>query len=478
MVALATGGFTIGIISYGVYIPFNRLQRSVIASALDIRAGKGERSVASYDEDTATLAVEAARNCLAGRRVNGISSLLLATTRPPYQEKLNAATVHAALQLEPATRALDLGGSVRAGLGGLLAASDTASLGHLALATMADIRFGLPESKAEQEGGDGAAAFLLGRDDVIAEIEATYSETLEHLAVWRLPGEEVARNWEERFGLEQVYLPLLDRAFRGLLEKTGTAPEELTRVVIDAPLSKVAPIAIKKLRLPAECLVGTLGESVGHTGAAHAGILMAAALDAASPGDRIAVFSVSDGVDSVLLRVTEKIASYKSRRSVEELIASKRSDLSYQQYLKWRGLLASEPPRRPEPDRPAGPPSLRSSAWKFGFVGSRCKKCGTNHLPPQVVCMKCRVSGEMEAAAFADEKAIIKTFTADRIAYTPQPPMIAAVLDFEGSGRFQCELTDCVPEKLAIGQEVEMTFRRLYTAGGIHNYFWKGRPVR
>ena len=75
---------------------------------------------------------------------------------------------------------------------------------------------------------------------------------MEHLAVWRLPGEEVARNWEERFGLEQVYLPLLARAAGGLLEKTGTAPEELTRVVIDAPLLKAAPIAMKKMGIPAE----------------------------------------------------------------------------------------------------------------------------------------------------------------------------------------------------------------------------------
>jgi uncharacterized OB-fold protein len=52
------------------------------------------------------------------------------------------------------------------------------------------------------------------------------------------------------------------------------------------------------------------------------------------------------------------------------------------------------------------------------------------------------------------------------------------VADFAGGGRFLCEMTDCEPEKVAIGDEVEMTFRRLFTAGGVHNYFWKARPKR
>ena len=57
------------------------------------------------------------------------------------------------------------------------------------------------------------------------------------------------------------------------------------------------------------------------------------------------------------------------------------------------------------------------------------------------------------------------------------PPVVAAVVDFDGGGRFSCELTDVDPAQVAIGDRVEMTFRRFFTAGGIHNYFWKARPV-
>ena len=38
--------------------------------------------------------------------------------------------------------------------------------------------------------------------------------------------------------------------------------------------------------------------------------------------------------------------------------------------------------------------------------------------------------------------------------------------------------TDVEPDKVAIGDPLEMTFRRLFTADGIHNYFWKARPAR
>ena len=52
-----------------------------------------------------------------------------------------------------------------------------------------------------------------------------------------------------------------------------------------------------------------------------------------------------------------------------------------------------------------------------------------------------------------------------------------AAVDFDGGGRFSCELTDCAPDQVAVGTRVELTFRRMYTAQGVHNYFWKARPI-
>jgi uncharacterized OB-fold protein len=78
----------------------------------------------------------------------------------------------------------------------------------------------------------------------------------------------------------------------------------------------------------------------------------------------------------------------------------------------------------------------------------------------------------------ADARGTIVTFTVDRLAYSPSPPVIFAVVDFDGGGRLPVELTDVDEDDVAIGGRVEMTFRKVFTADGIHNYFWKARPVR
>src|SRR5260370_40981453 len=114
-----------GIVSYGSYVPYRRLKRAAIAQVLGVAAGKGERTVASFDEDSVSMAVEALRDALRGAPGPGLQALLFATTTPPYAEKLNAAIVGAAAQLPAEIRAADLTGSVRAGLAATLQAPDT-----------------------------------------------------------------------------------------------------------------------------------------------------------------------------------------------------------------------------------------------------------------------------------------------------------------------------------------------------------------
>jgi uncharacterized OB-fold protein len=152
--------------------------------------------------------------------------------------------------------------------------------------------------------------------------------------------------------------------------------------------------------------------------------------------------------------------------------------VAYNTFLTWRGFLKREPPRRPDPVAPAAPPSRRSEAWKFGFTGSRCQACGSRHMPPARVCLKCHAVDKMAPERMADVPATIATYTVDRLAYSLSPPVVVGVLDFEGGGRFTCELTDVDPASVKIGDRVEMTFRRPMTAGGVHNYFWKARPLR
>jgi uncharacterized OB-fold protein len=226
-----------------------------------------------------------------------------------------------------------------------------------------------------------------------------------------------------------------------------------------------------------EALADDLASAIGHTGAAHAGLLLADALDRAAPGQVIVVVSLADGADASVWRTTDAIATRRASPTVAAQAATGRP-ISYPTFLTWRGFLTREPPRRPDPERPAAPPAFRAEGWKFAFIGSRCEACGTRHVPPQRVCVKCQAVDRMTPERLADVPATIATFTVDRLAYSLSPPVVAAVIDFDGGGRFQCELTDVDPKAVKIGDRVEMTFRRLFTAGGVHNYFWKARPIR
>jgi 3-hydroxy-3-methylglutaryl CoA synthase/uncharacterized OB-fold protein len=467
-----------GIVSYGSYVPYRRLKRSAIAQVLGSVAGKGERAVASFDEDSVSMAVEAVRDAIASAPSGRVEALFFATTTPPYAEKLNAAVIGAAALLPTEIRAADLTGSVRAGLSGLLQAADAVQGGAArAVLAVADCRLGAPEGKSEQTNGDGAVAFVLGRENALAEIEASSSVTREFLDTWRMPGERFAHSWEERFTLTQAYAPLFTKAISDVLAKARVGASDLARVILDAPNSRACDEIARTLKLDPAKLADSFALTVGQTGAAHASLMLANALSAAKPGDRILVATVADGVDAVMLRVAPAAANFKPVRSVGRMIESK-GDVSYANYLKWREILPTEPPRRPDPERPAGPPMFRAERWKFGFVGSRCTECRTPQLPPQRVCVKCRARDKMEPYAFADRSARIATYAIDRLAYSLNPPTVNVVLDFEGGGRFLCEMTDCEPDKVAIGDQVEMSFRRLFTADGVHNYFWKARPKR
>ena len=466
-----------GIVSYGSYIPYRRLKRSAISAVLGVPTGRGERAVASFDEDTISMAVEALRDALKGAPNVLPQALFFATTTAPYGEKLNAAIIGAATRLPTEIRAADLTGSTRAGLSGLLQAVDASRPGTYAAITMADARLGAPEGRMEQQTGDGAAAFIVGNHGVIAEIEATASLTREFLDSWRAPGERFAHSWEERFALTQAYAPLFQKAVSTVLERAGARPDDLARVILDAPNPRAADEFARALKLDPAKIGDTFALTVGQTGAAHPGLMLTAALQSSKSGDRILVVCVADGAEAMVLRVTDAAAGFRPVHSMGRMIESK-GDVSYAGYLKWREILPTEPPRRPDPERPAAPPMMRAEKWKYGLIGSRCTACGIPQLPPQRVCVKCRARDKMQPYPFADRVGKIATYALDRLAYSLNPPVINVVVDFAGGGRFLCEMTDCEPERVAIGDEVEMTFRRLFTADGIHNYFWKARPKR
>jgi 3-hydroxy-3-methylglutaryl CoA synthase/uncharacterized OB-fold protein len=464
-----------GIVSAGGYVPYRRLQRSEIARTFGSGGGKGTRSVASYDEDTTTMGVEAARACLAaapaGTRVDQV---WLATADPAYLDKTNATAVHAALRLDSDAAALDLGGAARSAVGALrLALEGTGT----ALVVSSDTRTGLPTSADEAAGGDAAAALLVGDGDtVVAEHLGSGIATEEFIDRWRTPGDRRSKVWEERFG-ETKYVPLGEQAWNAALKAASLSPDQVDRVVVTGLHARAVRSIAKRLGVNDGALVDDLATTVGNSGAAQAGLLLTSVLEQAAPGEVIALLVLADGAEVLLFRTTEAVAGLTPSRPVATQI-EQGGEVPYGKFLAWRQMVTVEPPRRPEPARVSGSAAGRSEDWKLGFVGSRDRATGALHLPPSRVSMDGGALDDMEAVPMADVPATIVTFTIDKLAYSPSPPIVFAVVDFDGGGRFPVELTDVDPDAVRIGDRVEMTFRRLFTADGIHDYFWKARPVR
>lgn len=466
------------IVAYGTYLPAWKLDRVAITATLGRGGGRGSRAVASYDEDSTSMGVEAARALMANAPGDfAPETVLFATTSPAYADKTNATTIHAALGLPGSVAAYDAVGSVRSGVGALRMAGRSSGS---TLVVAGDVRTGLPGSGDEAGGGDGAVAFALSDSgDGLVDVLAEASSTEEFLDRWRTPGEINSRLWEERFG-EAAYVPLAQAAFTEALKAAELTADQIDHLIVTGAHARAVKAVRTWVGAAKEAVAADLTTSIGHAGAAHAGLALADVLDRAAPGEVIVQVTLADGVDVAVLRTTAEIEPYgaQATTTLGAQNAAATRPVPYASFLTWRGILHREPPRRPDPDAPAGPPSLRNQAWKFAFMASRCEVCGTRHLPPQRVCLTCHAVDQMAPESLADVEATIATYTVDRLAFSLAPPVVAAVVDFDGGGRFQSELADVDPTEVAIGGRVQMTFRRMYTAAnGVHDYFWKARLI-
>ena len=465
-----------GILSYGGYVPYRRLTLGEIGETFS-GGGRGTRSVASFDQDTTTLGVEAGRLAMAGLQDDAApATLWFSTTEPAYADKTNATTIHAALRLDASVPAIDMVGSVRSASGALLGA--LCGIGP-AMVVTADMRTGLPTSADEATGGDGAAAVVIGDDTdgtLIAEYLGSGSATEEFVDRWRVPGEKRSRLWEDRFG-EVSYVPLAVDAWNRALAAADIDADAVDTLVISGTHARAVSKAAGTLAAGDTAVVDHLTGTIGNTGAAQGLLGLSSVLDTAEPGQIIAVATLSDGADVVLFRVTDALAERRSSWPLAAQIENGAS-VKYGKYLTWRGMVDIEPPRRPSPDRPSSTAAARGGDWKYGFVGTEDRSSGAVHMPPSRVSFEGGALDDMADRPMADVQGTVVTYTVDAMMYSPSPPTMFAVVDFDGGGRTPVELTDVDPDDLEVGTRIEMTFRKLFSSDGIHNYFWKGRPVR
>jgi len=443
----------------------------------------GEKAVGNHDEDSLTMAVNAGVDCLTGLDRNKVDSLFYATTTAPYRERSNAGIIATALDLKPQIRIADFSDSLKSGTTALLSSCDSIAAGSETsiLLCASDCRLGPAGSFQEEMYGDGAAALLLGDKKVIATLEGSHSISYDFVDHWRHEKERFNRIWEDRWVRDVGYSKFIPEAISGLMNKYNINPKDIAKVCFPCMYTRAHANIGKQLGFEPDQLQDHMFTTVGLTGTANPLMLLVAALEDAKPGDKIIVASYGSGSDAMLLEVTPEIKKIKGRKGVKNSLANKKDLTSYEKYVTFKQVLAIDIAGRGE----EAVPSSSSILWRdrkkaLALVGSRCRRCGTPQFPPQRVCVKpdCGAVDEMEEYRFSDKRGHIFTYTGDNLVYTPDPPELYGVIDFEGGGRSQFSLTDCDLDEVEVGMPVEFTFRLKYYDRGVTGYTWKAVPVR
>ncbi len=344
-----------GIIGYGSYIPVYRIKSSEIArvwgeEASRIEGGLGifEKAVGGLDEDTATIATEAARNALlrAGLNPQKLGALYIGSESHPYAVKPTSTIVAEAIGATPNLTAADLEFACKAGTAGMqmLMGMVDSKMIQYGMAIGADTAQGRPGDALEYSAASGGAAYIIGPDkEAIAKLKCTFSFTTDTPDFWRRNHADYPTHGG-RFTGKPAYFRHIMGATMGLLEKSKTKVTDYDYVVFHQPNGKFPLEAAKKMGIPTEKLkVGLLTPVVGNTYSGASPLGLSAVLDVAKAGDRILMTSFGSGAggDSFEIEVTDKIESVRNRApKTADYIANKKY-IDYANYLKYRNKIKS-----------------------------------------------------------------------------------------------------------------------------------------
>ena len=479
----------VGIKAYGGYVPRRRIQRQVMVEANGwfnpaLKAyAAGERSMCNWDEDSLTLAVEAARDCLAGERPADIAALHLASTTLPFDDRQNAGILATALGLGQNLMTMDITSSQRAGTSGLINALWTAQ-GHggAILYAAAEKRRAKTATTNELMYGDGAAALLLGADDTIADYLGGHQAATDFVDHYRGQNEDFDYNWEERWIRDEGYLKIVPPAIEAALSATGLRAEEIDHFVMPGTIRNLGGLVAKRAGLPAEAVRDNLHGVMGESGTAHALVMLALTLQEAEPGQVIMVIGWGQGCDVLLFRTTDALSAFGERRGIKGSLERRREETNYNKYLAFNSLVLQDGGLRSELDKQTALSALyRNKEMVLGFMGGRCTQCGTVQFPKSRVCVSpnCRAFDTQEDHPLAETPAKIQSWTADNLTYAADPPQHFGMVTFEGGGRLMADFTDVDVGEVQVGDPMRMVFRVKAhdDKRGFNKYFWKAAPA-
>lgn len=475
-----------GITGYGGYVPRLRIPRSVIASAHQWmaphlrRLAKGQRAFCSWDEDSVTMAVEAARDALGARPRDEIRAVHMVSTTFPYADLQHSPLLVHALGLDAGIQSRDSGHSQRAGASALLDALQ--ARGDASLVVASDAPRGKPASVQELSYGAGAAAFTLGSKGVLAELIGSASHSDYFVDHFRAAGQDYDYFWEERWIRDEGYLKQAPPTIKLALESAGITPNDVKRFILASSLNGIASAVAKQCGLAPDSVVDDLDTVLGHTGAAHPLVMLAHVLETASPGDVIVVVGFGQGTDVLVLRACEAITEFKPRRGVSGALSDAVPQDAYLRFLSFSGGIDLEWGMRAEKSvKTALTEQYRSMDSLASFTAGKSPD-GTVQFPqlPYSVAPGNPVPrSEFEPVPLADEPAKVLTITSDWLSYHPAPPLHVGFIQFENGARLLMETVDVGPAGVDVGTPVRMVFRvkDIDKTRGYARYFWKATPI-
>ena len=341
-----------GIVGYGANVPSYRIKVEEIAKVwgdnpVSISNGLvvNEKSVPSADEDTATIAVMAARNALARAQIDpqDIGAVYVGSESHPYAVKPTATIVAEAIGATPDMTAADLEFACKAGTAGIQATMGLVDSGMIkyGLAIDADTSQGAPGDALEYTASAGGAAYIVGSENTIADFGTTYSFTTDTPDFYRREGQPYPSHGG-RFTGDPAYFRHVLSAAEGLFEKTETKAEDYDYAVFHQPNGKFYLRAAKRLGFtPEQYKYGLLTPNIGNTYSGAVPLGLSNVLDHASPGDKIFIISYGSGAgsDGFTLTVNDRIDEVRNLApTTEEIIADKKY-VDYAVYAKFKGKL-------------------------------------------------------------------------------------------------------------------------------------------
>ncbi len=343
----------VGIVSYGAHIPRFRIKSSDIALAWGkdpktIVEGLGiiEKSVPSLDQDVATISVEAARAALARCNIDpqDIGAVYVGSESHPYAVKPTGTIVGEAIGATPDLMVADYEFACKAGTAAIQScmAMVKAEMITYGLAIGADTSQASPGDALEYAASAGGAAFIVGKDKVIATINDTYSYTTDTPDFWRREGRKYPAHGG-RFTGAPAYFKHVTSSSTHLMERIGTKPDDYTYAVFHQPNGKFPLKVAKMLGFSKEQVQqGLLCPMIGNTYSGASMIGLASVLDVAKPGDRVFLSSYGSGAgsDSFDITVTDQISEFSRKKAplVSQFVENKEY-IDYSTYAKYRDLL-------------------------------------------------------------------------------------------------------------------------------------------